>query len=63
MEYFFIGIVVGVLGYFSIQWIYNWIDKLSKRVESLRWEAHRYTMMQEEWAEFQFWKREQKEKK
>jgi hypothetical protein len=63
MEYFFIGLVLGVLGYFSIQWIYNWINKLSSRVESLRWEAHRYTMMQEEWAEFQFWKREQKEKK
>jgi hypothetical protein len=61
MEYFFIGLLAGIAGYFSIQWIYNWIEGLRKRVESLRWDLERYSMMQEQWVQFQAWRREQKE--
>lgn len=59
--YFFIGVAIGVLGYFLIQLLYNWIEGLRKRVESLRWDLERYSMMQEQWVQFQAWRREQKE--
>jgi len=64
MEYFFIGLVVGVLGYFSIQWIYNWVDGLADRARKLRFEIEHYRLTKEQWTEFQVWKQEkQKENK
>ncbi len=64
MEYFFIGLLVGIAAYFSIQWVYNWVDSLADRARKLRFEIEHYRLTQEQWTEFQVWKQEkQKENK
>jgi hypothetical protein len=64
MEYFFIGLLAGMVGYFSIQLIYNWVDSLADRARKLRFEIEHYRLTQEQWSEFQVWKQEkQKENK
>lgn len=60
---FVIGCVLGVFTVIVIQKLYNWIEGLSRRVKSLRWELEKLSMIKEDWTEFQFWKREQKENK
>lgn len=60
--YIFIGIVVGVGGVLAIQALYNWIAKMHKQIESVKWELERYHRQREDWIEFTFWKNEQKNK-
>lgn len=59
---FLCGIAVGVVGFYAIQCLYNWIESLRSKVERLRFELGHYQMQRELWTEFQFWKREQKGK-
>jgi hypothetical protein len=57
------GLVVGAGGLYALFALHRWVDSLSSKINILKWELERYTMERELWAEFQFWKREQKEKK
>jgi len=59
---FVIGCVLGVFTVIAIQKVYDWIDKLSTRVKSLRREHAIVHEDIELWYEFNDWKRMQKGK-
>lgn len=54
---FGLGIIIGAGGLYALFALYRWIDSLSRRVESLKWELSRYSIEREMWHEFHDWKR------
>lgn len=67
MDKFIAGIIIGgsltFFGFLGCYFFVNWVKEKTAQIESIKWELERYTMERELWTEFQFWKREQKEKK
>ena len=64
---FIVGFVTGLLITFcSLVFGYmftRWVQDKAKQISSIKFELERYSMMRDDWNEFQYWKREQKEKK
>ena len=55
--WFIAGVVLGIAGTIGIYQLYEWIRKLSNRVESLRNRLSHYQRMEQDWIEFQFTKK------
>lgn len=57
------GVVFGALVVVAIKEVWDWIDGLTTRVNTLRNELSFYRMQREQWYEFQDWVRMNKKEK
>ena len=60
---FVCGVVVGTVGLYALQCLYNWVDSLSRKVADLRRQHSGIIQDIDLWYEFNDWKRMNKKSK
>jgi hypothetical protein len=67
MDQLVAGIIIGgsltFFGFLGCYFFVNWVKEKKAQIREIKFELERYSMMRDDWNEFQYWKREQKEKK